>query len=203
MSHSTYDYVGKGIPGWDPYYGKDVEKMDPIAYIRLGEKELSAKIHLGETIKPTGILNDPRLPAPGPPKVSIVSLLSDAVTRMNQEIAAEHAQMVAAWRARKSGTWAQRASTAAAPAPTLQDARKRRAKRLAPPPWPKDRSRSHYYSGGSCCHWGPPPPMKGVWHEWEIVELETETQRQRRALEAEMRADAEFQRFYPNWGGGT
>lgn len=184
--------AGVGVPGWDPFLGVDTDTLESDEYFRLSDQDLGTKIARGARIRPTGLADDPRLPERPSSSVSIVSLLQDAAARAEAEVRAKHAEMVADWRARKSGTWAQRAAAAKEPEPTLEDARRWRTARLSGPP--REEYPWAFYH---------PAPIAGVWHEWEIVEIERERARQDRIERAWERAEAAYKSINPTWGGGT
>lgn len=202
-------HAGAGVPGWDPFLGKDrtalSECVTPptdlcphdksLAHWDLSDQTLGTKIAQGKRIEPTGIENDPRVwrdPDAPRPRTDIVGLLRDAAARYEAELGAEHAELMADWRARKSGSWAQRAAAAKEPEPTLEDARKWRTARLSGPP-------AEHIQGYS---WKI-ATVPGLWHEWEIVEIAREEARQNAVEAAWQRGDAYMKSRYPCWGGGT
>ena len=197
-----WDYAGKGIPGWDPYLGLTKEQATKRDYETgdgLYDNMLSARIGQGRPIVPTGLQDDPRLPRQSllssrPTGPSILALLQDAEARYHRDIAVLHAEMVADWRRRRNGTWAQRIASTGEPEPTLEDARRRRKERMEGPPQ-EDVAWYPWYS--------PPPVTPGKWHEWELLEIWGEQARIRAIDEAEGRADAFMKSRYPCWGGGT
>lgn len=152
---------GAGIPGWGGNFSEQVA---------------------AGRVQPTGLEDDPRVPVPQTGGGDILSLLRDAAKRASVEIAAEHAAMLAEHAALKA-SWAGRAR--ARPTPTLEDARKRRAERLAPP-------RSDWMR-----------TVPGVWRPWEIEEIMKEQARAARIERAWARAEASYKAINPTWGGGT
>jgi hypothetical protein len=196
--------AGAGIPGWDPFLGVNKDALNREKYWALADESLSTKIARGEPIFPTGLAEDPRVwreevkevcseyscdcsahraSRGEPPRNYIADLLRYAAARAEKEIAEIHAQMLADWRARKSGSWAQRAAAAKEPEPTLADAARRRAERF----------------GAAPRGWTRP----GVWRPWEIEEILREETRQARVEAAWERADAAYKAINPTWGGGT
>jgi hypothetical protein len=151
---------GAGIPGWGSNFSEQVASG---------------------RVQPTGLEDDPRVPVPEPAG-DILSLLRDAATRASVEIAAEHAAMLTEHAALKA-TWAGRAR--AGPTPTLEEARNRRAERLAPP-------RSDWMR-----------TVPGVWRPWEIEEIMKEQARAARIERAWERAENAYKSINPTWGGGT
>jgi hypothetical protein len=182
--------AGAGIPGWDPFLGiRDRNSLSSEEYQRLSDSDLHAKIARGLYIVPTGLADDPRLPERPPSSANIVQMLRDAAERYPREVEAEHAQMMAEWRALKS-SWAGRAKAGAAP--TLEDARKKRKERLCG----KMEGRYWYTT--------PEPTTPGIWHEWEIVEILREEARQAGVEAAWQRAEARVKSVLgQTWGGGT
>ncbi len=216
----SWHYAGKGIPTWDPFLGLTKEQYeaeddsavgggdrllgiaeeDEKTHERRFDAMLSGKIADGRRIQPTGLLSDPRLPPRAVPATCIVALLQDAAARYESEIAADHAAAMADWRARKNGTWAQRIAAAKEPAPTLEEARELRARRLGPP----ERKKTVWHYAPDCgSYYDYAPPVEGTWHEWELLEIWDEQTRFRRIDEAEARTDAFMKSLYPTWGGGT
>jgi hypothetical protein len=190
-------HAGVGVPGWDPFYGMteaDVEQLllVPRLYSHYSDQSLGTKLARGRRVEPTGLADDPRLPEREPAApVDIVQMLRDAAARYEAGVQAEQAKMLAEHAALKSGSWAQRA---AAPkvAPTLAEARKAYQEQLC---GPKEAERPWWCA--------PPPVVPGVWHEWEIVEIERERARQDAVEAAWQRAEAAYKSINPTWGGGT
>jgi hypothetical protein len=187
--------AGVGVPGWDPFYGMseaEKEALEGDEYFRVADKSLGTKIARGQRIRPTGLATDPRLPPrDSEPRTDIVQILRDAAARYDVGVAAEHQRLLAEHAALKKGTWAQRAAAPKTP-PTLEDARRayelKVGGRKEERPW-----------------WAPEPAVvPGVWHEWEIVEVERERARQARVEAAWERAEAAVKRVLgEKWGGGT
>lgn len=189
-------HAGVGVPGWDLFYGMSEGEKDALSseeYMRLSEQSLGTRMARGQRIEPTGLADDPRLPERATP-VDIVQMLRDAGARFEAGVQAEHAKMLAEHAAQKSGTWAQRASATRTP-PTLADARK------------AYQERQRWRLGGgfeeaqapSWCSWKP-PVVPGVWHEWEIVEIERERARQDAVERAWQRAEASYKSINPACG---
>ncbi len=191
--------AGRGVPGWDPYLGyteEQSEKRDYETGDGLYDNTLGVRIAQGRRVEPTGLADDPRLPerAEPEPRTDIVQMLRDAAARYEAGVRAQHAEMLVTHAAQKAGSWAQRAKLAGAPPPTLADARKAYQERLGGVAR-EDAQRSW---------WMPQPAVTpGIWHEWEIVEVERERARQKAIDDAEARADAYMKSRYPCWGGGT
>jgi hypothetical protein len=195
-------HAGVGVPGWDPLFGiteAELEAMRPEDRYRLYDQSLGTRMARCQRIEPTGLADDPRLPERAPERatpVDIVQMLRDAGARFEAGVQAEHAKMLAEHAAQKSGTWAQRA---AAPkvVPTLEDARK------------SYQERQRWRLGGDFEDaqrpwWAPERAVvPGVWHEWEIVEIERERARQDAVEAAWQRAEASYKSINPTWGGGT
>ena len=157
--------AGAGIPGWE---------------------DLGTKIAQGQPIYPTGLEDDPRLPERDSeaPHCDIMGMLRDAAARANEEIAAEHAQMLADFKKRKNGSWAQRATSAKESEPTLEEAALRRAEHFGPTP--------HGWS------------YPGIWQPWEIEEILREQVRQDDVEAAWERSEARVKSVLGQmWGGGT
>jgi hypothetical protein len=196
--------AGRGVPGWDPYLGyteEQAEKRDYETGDGLFENTLAARIAQGRRVEPTGLEDDPRLPPrdPAEPKKDILGLLRGAKERYDTGVGAEHERLLAEHAAQKSGSWAQRASVASKPVPTLEEARKSYEQRQL---WRQDGEFERALEVRSWPRYSP-PPWPGVWHEWEIVEISREQGRIRAIDEAEARADAYMKSRYPCWGGGT
>jgi hypothetical protein len=183
------------VPGWDPFYGMseaEKEALEGDEYFRVADKSLGTKIARGQRIRPTGLATDPRLPERAPePRTDIVQMLRDAAARYEAGVQAEHERLLAEHAALKKGTWAQRAAAPKTP-PTLEDARRVYELKVGGPKeeWPPWTTR--------------PPAIPGLWHEWEIVEVERERARQDAVEAAWQRAEAAAKRAIgPTWGGGT
>jgi hypothetical protein len=188
--------AGRGVPGWDPYLGyteEEAEKRDYETGDGLYDNTLSTRIAQGRPIAPTGLAEDPRLPPrePALPSTDVVLMLQQAKERYEAGLQAEYNRLTVEHVTKKAGTWAERAALAGRPAPTLEDARKSYEARIGGPKeeWPSWASR--------------PPAVPGVWHEWEIVEIERERARQDAVEAAWQRAEASYKSINPTWGGGT
>lgn len=175
---------GAGIPGWDPFLGVDRRALNDHEYQQLARDSFADQVREGR-VRPTGLVDDPRVPpATGG---DIVGMLLDAAARATVEVAAEHAALLANWRARKTGTWAERAAAAREPEPTWDDAVRLRAARLDPPR----------------VKWESPYVTPGTWRPWEIEEILKEQGRVAAIERAWERADAAYKAVNPTWGGGT
>jgi hypothetical protein len=152
-----------------------------------GWEELGSKIAQGRPVEPTGLDDDPRLPLREGPKADILQILQGAKDRYDAGVKAEHERMLTEHAAMKTGSWAQRAAVGRAPPPALEDSRRSYEQKVSGPkrPWPQ------------------PPAVPGVWHEWEIVEIAREQQRQDAVERAWQRAEDSYKAINPTWGGGT
>lgn len=171
---------GAGVPGWDPFLGVDRGTLQDGEYWARARNSFSDLVR-EYRVRPTGLEDDPRLPA-REGGGDILGLLRDAAARCTAEVAAEHAAMLAEHTALK-GSWAGRLR--AGPVPTLEDAKKRRAERLSPP-------RSDWMT-----------VVPGTWRPWEIEEILKEQARADGIERAWERAEAAYKAINPSWGGGT
>ena len=171
---------GAGVPGWDPFLSVDRRALGEVEYWRLAANSFADQVR-EYRVQPTGLEDDPRLPA-REGGGDILGLLRDAAARYPVEVAAEHAAMLAEHTA-LSASWAGRLR--AGPTPTLEDARRRRAERLSPP-------RSDWAV-----------TVSGTWRPWEIEEILKEQARADGIERAWMRAEDAYKAINPSWGGGT